>query len=140
MAAAKIPKAANLSGRLHRTGHDSFQRGSDLRGQGLDHRMSSLAQRHDEYVRIRVQVIKILADAQNSPLAMHVPRKTFNNRGLSEHVLENFAHGITHAAKLEFAIGVTHGENYKDRFQLSAVRSQRKAADALPPAFTPGSS
>jgi len=98
----------NLRGWLHRTRHQAFQRCSDLMGQGLDHGVSSLAQSDDQHARIRVQVVEIVADAQNSSFTVHMARKAFSNRRLGQRVLEDCACGLAHLA------GIRHAQDYKD--------------------------
>ena len=109
MSAAKIAKAAHLRGGLDRTGHDAFERRlADLLRQGLDHRVSGLADRDNQHARIRLQVVKIFADPQHSALTMHVPRKCPGNGSLGQRVTKDFAGGVAHLAKLRFAVGIGH--------------------------------
>ena len=71
---------------LDRTGDNSLQRTSNLMGQSLDHRVTGFPQGDDQNARIRMQVVKIVADAQQSTLAMHMPRETSGYRRFSQSV------------------------------------------------------
>ena len=100
MPAAKILEAMNQRLGLDRTGHNAFERGSDLCGKCLDHRVSGLAERDDEHAGMSVQIVEIVADTQDAALAMHVPRKALRDRGFRQRLLEDVARDLpddTHA-------------------------------------------
>src|SRR5450755_4575094 len=67
-----------------------------------------------------MQVVKILADSQNSALAMHVTRKASDDRSLRQSMLKNAPRCVSHMAELRFAIGVKHGKDYRVSFQPSS--------------------
>src|SRR6202034_3653239 len=76
-----------------------------------------------------MQVVKIVAHPQHSPLAVDVPRKSPGNGRLRESLPENLARGLTHAAEFVFALKVRHGKRIikiANRYQLSARIHQRK--------------
>src|ERR1700722_15097306 len=64
-----------------------------------------------------MQVVKILADSQNSALATHVTRKASDDRSLRQSMLKNAPRSVSHMAELRFAIGVKHGKDYRISFQ-----------------------
>src|ERR1700688_4229553 len=67
-----------------------------------------------------MQVVKILADSQNSALAMHVTRKASDDRSLRQSMLKTAPRCVSHMAELRFAIGVKHGKDYRVSFQPSS--------------------
>src|ERR1700693_2065031 len=67
-----------------------------------------------------MQVVKILADSQNSALAMYVTRKASNDRSLRQSMLKNAPRCVSHMAELRFAIGVKHGKDYRVLLQPSS--------------------
>jgi hypothetical protein len=76
MAPAEVTEAANLGPGLYRTGDDSLQRTADLMRQSFDHGVSRFAERDNQHLRIRMQVVKIFTDSQQPAFAMHMPGKT----------------------------------------------------------------
>src|SRR5258708_39488813 len=115
MSAAKVAKAAHLRRWLDRTGYDAFERGTHLPGQCFNHRVSGLADGDNQCARVRLQVVKIFADAQESALAMHMPAEGFGNRSLVQCELKNLARSLSHLAKLHFTVrGRRHGGDYRD--------------------------
>src|SRR5712675_2088108 len=115
MPAAKIAEAAHLCRWLDRTGNDPFERSAHLPGQGFNHRVSCFADGYNQCARIRLQIVKIFADAQQSALAMHMPVEGFGNRSLVQCELKNLARSLSHLAKLGFMIGNRkHAGDYKD--------------------------
>src|SRR5271165_444700 len=116
MSAVKVTEATHLCRRLDRTRHNAFQRRfSDLLLEGFRHRVSGLADGDHQDARIRIQMVKIFTNAQYPTLTMHVPLKRLKNRGFGQSVTKDFASRITHSMKLRFGIGVSHGQDYKDR-------------------------
>src|ERR1700683_251951 len=76
-----------------------------------------------------MQVVKIVAHPQHSPLAVDVPRKSPGNGRIRESIPENLAGGLTHAAEFVFAFKVGHGKRIikiANRYQRSARIPQRK--------------
>ena len=67
-----------------------------------------------------MQVVKILADSQNSALAMQVTRKASDDRSLRQSMLKNAPRCVSHMAELRFAIGVKHEKDYRVSFQPSS--------------------
>ena len=97
----KITEPSNLRRGLNRTGHDSLQRQSELIGERLNHRVSGLTQRHDEYAGIGMQIVKILTHAQQPALAMHMARETSADRGSARACMKIFARGLAHCCEIE---------------------------------------
>src|SRR5271168_3094365 len=125
MSSAKIAKAAYLRGRLDRTGYDAFERRlADLLGQGFGHRVSGLADGDHQDARIGLQIVKIFADAQHAALAVHMPGECFGDRSLGQRVAEDLASSVAHFVELRFALGVRHGQDYKDRSRTISCRTQ----------------
>jgi hypothetical protein len=58
--------------------------------------VSGLADRDHEDSCVGVEIVKIVAHAQDATLAMHVTRESFGDGSLFESVPENFAGGVTH--------------------------------------------
>ncbi len=81
--------------------------------QGFGHRMSGNADGDHQDARVGLQIV-VLADAQHAALAVHVTRKRSCNRGLGQRVAEDLASGVAHCVELRFAIGIKHGQVYKD--------------------------
>ena len=78
--------------------------------------MPSFANRNDVDIRTSLQVVKIFTDAQHSALTMQVLCKCLSDGSLRKGILEDFARGLTHAAKLTFAInGSGHGKDYRGK-------------------------
>ncbi len=97
MSAAKITEAAHLRRRLDRTRHNTLERSrADLLCQRLHHRMSGFADGNHQHARIRMQIVKVLADAQHPALTIHMPRKCLGNRSLGQRVAKDFPGRITH--------------------------------------------
>src|SRR5579862_1512238 len=119
MSAEEITKSAKLSGRSHARSHDSGQRIlrarlTDLPRQSFGHRVSGFAERNDEHPRIRVEIKKIFANPQNSPLAVHVATKGTLDRSLRQSLPKYFPCCIAHLASLGMDRGVSHHrENYR---------------------------
>src|SRR6202521_2612181 len=100
--------------RHNRTRHDPFQRGhAHLLSQRLDHGMSGLADGNYYDPRISLQIVEILANAQNPALTVHMSGKSRGDRRLGQRVEKNLTGGLADVAKLRFAIVIRHGENYK---------------------------
>src|SRR5580704_1067722 len=92
-----------------------------------------------------MQVVKILADSQNSALAMQVTRKASDDRSLRQSMLKNAPRRVSHMAELRFAIGVKHGKDYKSQlstkqqgepelcfFAIFAIRWRTRGPNLLP--------
>jgi hypothetical protein len=100
MSAAKITKPAYLRGRLDRIRHNALERGlTHLLPERLHHRMSGLPDGDYYDPRIRLEIVKILADAQHSTLTMHMPRKPRCDRSFSQRAKKNLTGGIPHLKK-----------------------------------------
>src|SRR5271155_3367748 len=127
MSAAKIAENAHLRRGLNRTRHNAFHRRlADLLRESLDHRVSSLADGNHQDARIRIEMVKIFADAQHTTLTMDVFRKCLGNRGLSQRVAKDLASNVAHFAKLRFGISVRgHRMDYKERLSAGQLSARR---------------
>src|SRR5579859_581446 len=108
MPTVKIAEAANLRCRLHRTRHNPLDGRPELLAEGFDHGVASLAQRDDAHLRIRVQVVKVFAHAQDAALAMHVSSESLFDGSLIQRMLKDGARRVTHLSELRFSRWIGH--------------------------------
>ena len=133
MAALKITEAVKLRRGLNRTGDDAFQRRADLLGKGFHHAVPRLAQRYNQCTRIRVQVVEIVADAQDSPLTMHMPREGLADRRFGQRTMENREGGRPHLPNLRFLGPIEHAEDYRGIIKRIISRARLRCAPQSQP-------
>src|SRR5579864_5815085 len=125
MSAPKIAEAMHLGRGFDRTRYDSLERRrAHLLCQRLDHRVPGFADGNRQHARVRLQIVKILADAQYSTLAMQVAREGSGDGRLSQRAEKDFARGVAHLLEWSLAFaGCGHGRIIKTAVscQLSAV-------------------
>ena len=66
-------------------------------------RVTGFPKGDNQNARKRMQVIKILADAQHAALAMHMPRETSGNRSFGQSMQEDVACALAHACEIRHA-------------------------------------
>src|SRR5713226_2518041 len=88
MAAPEIAKPAYLRSRLGRAGHDPFEAMARLHLQGIDQGVGGFPDGYHQHPVVGVEIVKVLADAQHTPLAVNVPLKSSVDAGFCECMLE----------------------------------------------------
>jgi len=112
VSALEVAEAVNLVGGLDGAGDDAFELSeTDLGGECLDHGVSGLTDRDDEYAAVGVEVVEILANAQDAALAVHVARECAGDAGFGKRVLEDLAGGVAHGGE---GGGVGHDDDYRE--------------------------
>jgi hypothetical protein len=110
MSATKIAKPANLRRGLDRTADDAFKTAASPHFKRIKQTVRSFADRNDKDIAKGIQIVEILADAEDSALTIHIPLKGFINAGFRESVLEKLAGGDTHLDGCTLAVcGGRHG-------------------------------
>ena len=112
VSALEVAEAVNLVGGLDGAGDDAFELSeTDLGGECLDHGVSGLTDRDDEYAAVGVEVVEILANAQDAALAVHVARECAGDAGFGKRVLEDLAGGVAHGGE---GGGIGHDVDYRE--------------------------
>ena len=86
MSAAKIAEAADLIGWLDRRCNNAFESAAELGFESGGHGVRSLADGDDEDALVGIEIVQVVADAQDAALAVHVAGEGAFNRGVLEGV------------------------------------------------------
>src|SRR5215469_5088194 len=108
MPSAKIAVSTHLRFRQYRARHNSFYGRSDLRCQSFNHGVRRFAESNRKDTGIGVQIVKILADAQNATFILHVAGKTPSYGCVSKNLGEDGPCSVTHFAEPRFAGWLRH--------------------------------
>jgi hypothetical protein len=120
MAAFEISEAVHLRSGIDGTGDDALEGAADLGFERFDESVSGFANGDYENARIGVEVVEIIANAQDSALAVDVTGEGFGDAGFGESALEDRAGGV---AKGELEIRYRHA-----RVRVSGMRGGLSAA------------
>src|SRR5437868_5913450 len=110
MSTAKITEAMHLRAGVDRGGNDALQSIADLPGKRLDQRVASLADGDHEHAGVRIEVVKILTNAQNPALTLHVMSKGAGDGSFLQGVLKNLPGGVAHGIGGHALVRVSGGE------------------------------
>jgi hypothetical protein len=94
MPALEISEAVHLRSRINRSGDNTFEAAADLGFESFDKSVPGFANGDYENARIGVEVVEIIADAQDSALAVDVTGEGFGDAGFGESALEDRAGGV----------------------------------------------
>src|SRR5215472_916230 len=96
MAPVEVAETVHLRSRIDGTGNDSFEAAANLGFESFDQRMSRLAGRYHEHSRVGIEIVKILADAENASLIVDMPLEGFGDGRFAQCVEENGAGSVAH--------------------------------------------
>ena len=96
MSAVKIAKAADVKLGFDGTGDDAFEALAGLFVQRSEHRVRSFADGDYEHAVVGIQVVQVLANAENSALGVHLPGESLADAGFPKSVFEDVASDFLH--------------------------------------------
>ena len=114
MSAMKITEAAHLTclkltrrfdRRLDRRCDDAFEAAAHLGFESGGHGMRRLSDGDHEDAIVGIKMVQIFADAQHTPLAVHVAREGVFDGCVLQRRRENLAGNFAHASELLAALG-----------------------------------
>src|ERR1700716_2396946 len=116
MSTAKITEAANLVYWFDRRCDDAFEAAAELRFESGGHGVRGLSDGDDEHTIVGIEIVQIVADAQNAALTVHVAGESVSDGGILESGRKDLARRLAHASKLLGALGrkIGHRGNYKE--------------------------
>src|SRR5579872_2614545 len=107
MASEKITEAMNLGRWFDRTCDDAFETLAGLHLQRMNHGVRSFADGYNEYPRVRLELVQILADPQDSALTDDLPLKSTLNAGFSQSVIKQTSSHSAHFSSKVLPAGFT---------------------------------
>src|SRR5438132_8111872 len=96
MSAVKVAKAADVKLGFDGTGDDAFEALSHLLMQSGKHGVGAFADRDYEHAAVGIQVVQVLANAENSTLGVHLPGEGLADARFPESVCEDVASDFLH--------------------------------------------
>ena len=78
MSATKIAEPANLRRGLDRTADDALKTAASLHFKRIKQTVRSFADRNDKDIAKGIQIVEILADAEDSALTIYIPLKALS--------------------------------------------------------------
>src|SRR5690348_7579550 len=100
MPAVKITKASNVEFRWNGAGNSALETVAGLLVQSGQHRVRCLADRNDKDAAIRIQVVQVFANSENTPFTLHVSCKGLADGRFAQGVAENVECHFFHSGGL----------------------------------------
>src|SRR5207245_11202058 len=121
---ARIEETANLVHGFDRLCHDAFEAAAELDLESGGQGVRGLSDGDDEDAIVGIEIVQIVADAQNTALAVHVAGEGVFDGGVLKSGRKDLARRLAHASKLLGTLGreIGQGGNYKEGCSSCAVR------------------
>src|ERR1700687_1453383 len=115
MCAAKIAETAHLAGGLNRRCDDAFEAAAELGFESGGHGVRGLADRNHEDAMEGIEMVQVVADAQDAALAVHITGEGTFDGSVLQGGVEYLTGDVAHAPELLVAHGRDrgHGGDYK---------------------------
>ena len=104
MPAAKIPETAHLAGGFDGRCDNAFEAAAELGFESGGHGVRRLPDGDDEDALVGIEIVQVVADAQDTALAVHVAGEGAFDGGVLERGGEDLAGDVAHVAELLFAL------------------------------------